>query len=204
MEKEKSQVVKKGYSKIALKYHKQRGKYPNKKLISMFIRYIQENSKILDLGCGAGVPIVKFLANNGYKVTGVDFADGMLNLARKNVPQAKFIKMDMTKLRFKPDSFDGAVSFYAIIHVPREKHSKIYKSLHRIIKSKGIMLVNASGSDNWEGYAEDYLGVKMFWSHYNPKKTSGIIKNSGFKILWNKVLKLGGEKQYFVLAENKK
>ncbi|MBI2655645.1 class I SAM-dependent methyltransferase [Candidatus Woesearchaeota archaeon] len=201
---EKSRIVKSGYSKIALKYHRQRGKYPNIKLISRFIRHIPKASRILDLGCGAGVPISKFLVGNGYQVTGVDFADGMLKLARKNVPGAKFMKMDITNLKFKPNSFDGAVSFYAIIHVPRKKHPKIYKRLHKILRPHAIMLLNASGTNTWEEYTDDYMGVPMFWSFYNPKKTLRIIRNEGFKILWGDVLKLGGEKQFWVLAENKK
>lgn len=192
------------YSRIALKYHKQRGKYPNIKLISKFTRRIPKASKILDLGCGAGVPVSKFLANKGYKIIGVDFADGMLKLARKNVPKAKFIKMDITDLKFKSNSFDGAVSFYAIIHVPREKHPKIYKRLHKILKPKAIMLLNASGSDTWEEFTDNCMGVPMFWSFYNPKKTLSIIRNERFKILWSDVLKLGGEKQFWALAENKK
>jgi len=199
-----SKIVRSGYSKIALKYHKQRERYPNSNLISKFTRLVPKDSRILDLGCGAGVPISKFLAGNGYKVTSVDFADGMLKLARKNVPKARFIKMDITNLKFKPDSFDGAVSFYAIIHIPRRKHSKIYKRLHKILRPQAIMLLNASGTDTWEEYTENYMGVPMFWSFYNPKKTLSIIRNEGFKILWSDVLKLGGEKQFWVLAENKK
>ena len=200
----KSEIVRNGYSKIALKYHLQRNIYPNKSLLSKLVRHVPKNSKILDLGCGAGVPIDKFLVNKGFDVTGIDFADGMLKLARKNVPKARFIKMDITSLKFNPNSFDGAVSFYAIIHIPRSKHSMIYKKLHKILKPHGIMLLNASGTDTWEEYSEDYMGVPMFWSFYNPKKTLQIIRNEGFKILWSNVLKLGGERQFWVLAENQK
>ena len=198
-----SETVRKGYNKIALKYHKQRGKYPNKILITKVLKRLPKGSSVIDLGCGAGVPISKFLSNKGYKVTGIDFSTGMIKLARKNVPKGKFVRMDMTKLKFKPNSFDGAVSFYAIIHVPREKHKKIYKSLHKILKPGGIILVNASGGDKWEA-TEEYMGVPMFWSHYGPKLTPKIITDAGFEILWNKVLKIGGERQFWVLARNKK
>src|SRR3989338_7221214 len=116
---QKSQIVKEGYTKIAEKYHNQRNIFPNKNLLLKFIKHLPKNSRVLDLGCGAGVPVSKFLVDNGHKVTGIDFADGMLRLARKNVLKARFLKMDITKLNFNSNSFDGAVSFYAIIHVPR-------------------------------------------------------------------------------------
>ncbi|MBI2233023.1 MAG: methyltransferase domain-containing protein [Candidatus Aenigmarchaeota archaeon] len=198
-----SKVVQEGYNKLAKKYNKERHRYVNDALLKRFAKHLKKGSKVLDLGCGAGIPIDRFLVKNGYKVTGIDFARNMLKAAKKNVPRAKYIQMDMTKMKFKPDSFDAAVSFYAIIHVPKEKHTKLYKDLHKILKSDGIIFVNASGHKKWEGYG-NFMGTRMFWSHYAPAKTLGIIRKSGFKILWRKVLKLGGEKQFWVLARNMK
>ncbi|MFH1471100.1 MAG: methyltransferase domain-containing protein [Candidatus Micrarchaeota archaeon] len=198
-------TVHKSYDKIAKKYHKQRYKYRSKRLLAKFSRLVPKGARIIDLGCGAGVPVAKFLAGRGCKVTGIDFSSAMLKLARKNVPKARFVKADMTKMKFKPGSFDGAVSFYAMIHVPRQKHAKVYKNLHQMLKSDGIMLVNASGPDKegLEGCARDYLGVPMFWSFYSPKRTLRIIKTAGFDVFWSSVLKLGGERQFWVLARNR-
>ncbi len=190
--------------KIAQKYHKQRDKYPSKTLLAKFLKRVKIGAEVLDIGCGAGVPAAKTLAKKGYKVTGIDFSDSMLRLARRHVPKARFLRMDMTRLKFKPNSFDGAVSFYSIIHVPREKHVKIYKSLHKILKPGDIALLNASGADNWEGYEKDYLGVPMFWSHYGPEKTAKTIESAGFEILWSGVEEYGRERQFWVLARNSK
>ncbi len=200
----KSEVVHAGYDKIAKIYHSQRTIYPNKALLDKISNRLKKGSKVLDLGCGAGVPVSKFLVNNGFQVTGIDFSKNMVSLARENVPAARFKKMDITQLRFEDNSFDAAVSFYALIHVPREKHAKIYRALLRILKPGGIILFNPCGTIAWEGYAEDYLGTRMFWSHYSPRKTLAIIKKAGFEIIWNRILKLGGEKQFWVLAQNKK
>ncbi len=201
---QKSELVRRGYSKIAKKYNKQRNIYKNRALVIKFSKRLQKGAEVLDLGCGAGVPVARYLSNKGFSVTGIDFAKGMLDLARANVPKASFRMMDMAKMKFSDNSFDGAVSFYAMIHIPREKHAGIYKKLHRILKPDGIILVNASGPDAWEGYEKNYLGVKMFWSFYDPKRTTKIIENAGFKILWNDVLKIGGERQFWVLASNRK
>lgn len=206
MIKPNAEIVRKGYDKIAKAYHKQRHIYKSKALLTKFSKQLPKGSKIIDLGCGAGVPVAKFLVGKGYEVTGIDFADGMVKLAKKNVPKARFLKMDVTKMKFRRGEFDAAVSFYAIIHIPREKHAGIYKKLHQILKPNGVMFINACGSDaeGWEGYQKDYLGVPMCWSFYSPKKTSKMIKDAGFEILRSKVLKLGGEKQFWVLARNQK
>ncbi len=198
-----SEIVKKGYDTIAKAYANQRHLYPNQELLQAFSKLLKKPAKVLDLGWGAGGPVCKFLVDSGYAVLGTDCSKEMLKLARKNVPKAKFKEMDMTKLDFKDDSFDGAVSFYALIHVPKEKHEKIYKALHKIVKSGGIILVT-SGTSNWEETIEDYLGTKMFWSFYGPKKTSKTIEDAGFEIIWGKILKLGGEQQFWIMAKNKK
>lgn len=66
------------------------------------------------------------------------------------------------------------------------------------------MILNASGTKTWEETSKDYLGVPMFWSFYNPKMTLKLINNAGFEVIWSKILKIGGEKQFWVLAKNKK
>ena len=199
---EKSEVVRMSYDKIASRYHAQRKRYKSSVLLDRFSRELAPNSKVVDLGCGTGMPVGKYLVNRGYKVTGIDFSRSMLRMARKNLPESRFVKMDISNLSLGKNSFDGAVSFYAIIHIPRENHVKIYHKLHHVLKPGGIMLVNASGADEWEGYAEDYLGTRMFWSFYRPSKTAKIIRESGFEILWKKVLKIGDERQFWVLARN--
>lgn len=45
----------------------------------------------MDLGCGTGA-LIPTLVNKGYKVTGVDASDNMLEIARKNNPDVEFIK----------------------------------------------------------------------------------------------------------------
>ena len=201
---DESKIVSDGYTRIAEKYQKQRSLYDSKNLLLKFIRNVPKGSSVVDLGCGAGIPVTKFLADEGFKMTGIDFSGGMLKLARNNVPNSRFIKMNIADMKLKQDSFDGAVSFYAIIHVPRKNHTKIYECLHKIIKHNGFILVNAGGTKEWEGYSNDYFGGPMFWSSYSPKKTLAIIKHSGFKIEWSSVLEIGKEKQFWVLARNKK
>ena len=198
---DKEKIVMNGYNKIAKKYNATRFIFDNSRELEEFASLLPKNAKVLDVGCGDGVPNTKFLVKSGFDVTGVDFSENQLKLARKNVPKATFILKDMTKLDFKNDSFDGLTACYSIIHVPKEKHSSLFQSFHRILKPQGIMLISL-GHHEWEG-TEEFYGAKMFWSHHSPEVSLQIIKDAGFNIIFSKYIVGYGEKHFWILAKNK-
>src|SRR4051812_19019554 len=87
--------------------------------LEKFSQLLPAGGSVVDLGCGAGIPVTLWLADKGYTVTGVDISSRQLELARERIPGATFLKADMAEVDFPPESLDGVVSFYAIIHVPR-------------------------------------------------------------------------------------
>ena len=80
---------------------------------------------MLDIGCGAGVPVTQALSGR-FAVTGVDISSEMVRQARANVPGATFIHGDITSVDFPDSSFDAVVAFYSIFHLPREEHPEPY------------------------------------------------------------------------------
>jgi ubiquinone/menaquinone biosynthesis C-methylase UbiE len=199
---EKEEIVRKGYDRLAEKYQAIRHAFNSERELGEFAGLLPKKAKVLDVGCGDGVPVAKFLVKRGFDVTGIDFSKNMLKLARKNVPKAKFVLKDMTKLDFKTGSFDGLTAFYSIIHVPRKKHFLMFQSFHRTLKPKGIMLI-CLGPDEWEA-TDKYHGTEMFWSQHAPEKALKLVKKAGFEKISDNILVRGGEKHYWILAKNKK
>ncbi len=199
---EKGNLVKKGYDKIAEEYQADRHIFDHTKELVKFASLLPKDARVIDVGCGAGVPVAKFLVESGFEVVGIDFSQKMLGLARKNVPQATFIRKDMTRLDFADNSFDGLTAFYSIIHVPREKHSQLFRDFARILKPNGIMLA-MMGSDEWEA-TEVYHGIRMFWSQYAPQESLQLVKDAGFEVIFDGILERGNERHYLIMARNKK
>jgi len=191
-------VVRAGYDKLSGLYTTEREKFDNWVEVKAFIAQLPEGARILDAGSGTGMPVADFLIKSGFKVVGIDISSGMVETARKNVPEASFRQMDMTRLDLPPESFDGVISTYAIIHIPRELHAGIFQSFHSILKPGGVMLVSVA-SWAWEEFA-DYMGVDMFWSHYDPDKSQSLITAAGFEIEFGRDVEAGGEKHHWVLA----
>ncbi|MBI5000080.1 MAG: class I SAM-dependent methyltransferase [Euryarchaeota archaeon] len=200
-------IVQDGYDKIGKRYQ-DLGKNRAISELDELTKLLPSHAKILDAGCGTGIPDTKYLHDSGYNVVGVDFSDEMLRVAKENLPHVTFIKQNITELDFPDNSFDGLISFSVIIHIPREKHKPLFQQFHRLLKPDGILLVSMAWSE-WEEIGE-FCGEKMFWSHYKPETSLQTIKDSGFSIIkdwlvttpdyYNEDSK--SEKHYYILARN--
>ncbi len=104
--------------------------------LEKLIALLPRNSRILDLGCGPGVPVGRELATRGYEVVGVDGSACQISLARLNVPKAHFIHADMTSVDIAPASFDAAAAFYSITHVPRDEHAALLRRISRLAETQ--------------------------------------------------------------------
>jgi SAM-dependent methyltransferase len=159
----------------------------------MFAKKLEERlsdgAKILDAGCGPGIPIAKYLSEN-FDVLGIDISAKQIELASKLVPNAKFRKMDMLDLgnEFDPGFFDGIICMYSIFHINRKKHLEILKEFYRVLKSPGYLMICMGLEDNPE-QKNEWHGGKMFWSHYGREKNLELLKKAGYEIIseeaWN-------------------
>jgi SAM-dependent methyltransferase len=70
----------------------------------------------LDVGCGTGLLATR-LTEAGYKMTGVDPSDGMLDVLRKRAPAIEAVRGSGTSLPFEEDSFDLVLSVAVMHHI---------------------------------------------------------------------------------------
>ncbi len=188
------ELVERGYDRVAERYLATKDAEDPLVLSALeeMVRGLPDNAAVLDLGCGAGVPASRWLAERGFVVTGVDLSGKQLDLARRLVPTATFLKADMTQLETPrrgvstvgPDTFDAVVAFHSIIHVPREEHLSLIKNIHRWLRPGGLFLATLTvtgyeGEDgDWEGW-----GAAMRWSHYDAATNRKMLREAGFGIL---------------------
>ena len=73
---------------------------------SVLLRQLAPGARVLELGCGVGLPTTQKLAGR-FAVTGVDISPKQVALARQNVPGADFVCADMAVLDLPTASYDG-------------------------------------------------------------------------------------------------
>jgi len=145
------------------------------------LELLPPRARVLDLGCGAGLPVAKELSAHGVAVVGVDRSGRQIELARRAVPKAEFIQGDMTELDFPPASFDAVTAFYSITHVPREEHGVLLRQIAIWLKPGGIFLASL-GSAHVPCCVELWLGTQMFFSHHDAATNVQLIEAAGLKI----------------------
>ncbi len=183
-------IVRAGYNAIAAEYTTaRRENIPHPSHFSFlqdFADRLSPNAAILDAGCGAGIPVAHWLSER-FMVTGVDFSQEQIDLARQLVPKATFLCQDMTALNVPDASFDAVCSFYAMIHIPREEHEPLLHCFHRMLRPCGLLLL-CMGATEWPGEVEDFFGTPMYWSHFDAATNLRMVEKAGFNMLRHEIV----------------
>ena len=160
------EIVRAGYEQVADAYLATRTEDgADAAQLREFAAHLPERARVLDAGCGSGVPAARYLHDTcGFEVTGVDFAAAQLDLARGLVPGARFVQADMTTLappEFPDEAFDGICSLYAVIHIPREEHPALLANFRRMLRPGGLLLLTM-GFNECDDDIDDFLGAPMY------------------------------------------
>lgn len=173
--------VRAGYDRVAGRYAARRDQASSVPYLAALDRHLAPDSLVLDLGCGAGLPVDRWLVDRGHRVIGLDVSEAMLALARRNVPEAIYLHRDMATLEAGEFPVDAVVSFFAMIHIDRRGHGAFLGRVRACLPDGGMLLVTTGRSD-WEG-EEDFLGVPMSWSHFDAAANRELIQAAGFAVL---------------------
>jgi SAM-dependent methyltransferase len=156
-------------------------------------------ARVVDLGCGAGIPATRQLAGHGLRVLGVDFSAVQLRRARQLVPAARFVQADMTAFRLQPASVDAVVSFYALIHVPLADQQALFPRVREWIRPGGYFMAIV-GAGAWTGI-EPYLGASMFWDHADTGTHLRWLSAAQLTPIWHRYVPEGDSGHSLILAQ---
>lgn len=159
---------------------------PRGRMLEAFSAALAPGARVLDLGCGAGLPSTKALAAR-FAVTGVDISAAQIEAARRHVPEASFVHADLTQIDYSNGSFEGITAFYVIPHIPREDHADLFGRIARWLVPGG-MLVAVLGSADSPDWIGEWLGRPMFFSTYDADVNRQLLAGAGFEFLIDEVV----------------
>ncbi|MGR3515122.1 MAG: class I SAM-dependent DNA methyltransferase [Paracoccaceae bacterium] len=101
---------------------------------------LPRGGRVLDLGCGTGEPISAWLINEGFALTGVDFSQNMLAIARGRWPDGDWREGDMRALSLD-ERFDGIIAWHSFFHLTPSEQRAALPKIAEHLRPGGRLLV---------------------------------------------------------------
>ncbi len=170
-----------------------------------FISLLSRNATVLDIGCGTGVKS-KYLSNKGFKVTGMDFSEKMIEIAKKEVPNVDFVVGDIYELDSYKNKFDAVFAQAVLLHIPKQKVLEILEKFKNKLNPNGILYLAVKeikdGVES-EVFKENNYGYEYerFFSYFTLFEIKEYIEKLGLKLVWKNVTNSGKTNWIQVIAE---
>jgi cyclopropane fatty-acyl-phospholipid synthase-like methyltransferase len=178
------EIIARGYDRAADDYEALEAAdapWPRLRRVQAFAAGLPEGSRILDIGCGNGVPATRELALR-HEVTGVDISEAQIARAASNVPAATFICGDARAVDLPVATFDAIVALYLVDNIPSDEYPAFFRRLRDLLGPKGRLLLSAEpGDDPWQPYT--WLGVPMFINTIPTEELVGLIEDAGLSVV---------------------
>lgn len=153
--------------------------------IEKFIKLLPTNPKIIDIGCASGRD-AKIFSSLGANVVGIDFSSNLIDIAKKNAPEASFQVMDIETMNFPNGSFDGAWAGMSLLHIPKKSILKVLSNIHQLLKPKGIFYLTVKKGKG-EILEKDFRYVEgnfeKFWAFYEEDEFKNLLIKAKFKLV---------------------
>jgi ubiquinone/menaquinone biosynthesis C-methylase UbiE len=153
-----------------------------------------DSYSVLELGCGAGVPVTeKLLSDRRFRIIANDLSSAQLAIGKERLGTERitWVEGDMVVLEFPEGSFDAVLGFYSLIHLPREEQDVMLNKIVRWLKPGGYMLVNFPAEEISGLVMEEWLHKKgwMYWSGWGAGATLEKVKGVGLDVVVGEVSK---------------
>ncbi|MDF1778389.1 MAG: class I SAM-dependent methyltransferase [Rhizobiaceae bacterium] len=141
------------YERNAQRFDAERPKGLHERLwLDRFLDGLPPGGKILDLGCGAGMPIAAYFMGKGFAVTGLDASAAMIQLAKSVMPDGDWREGDMRGLDLN-ETFDGIIGWNSFFHLTRPEQRDVLPRLARHLETNGRLMLTV-GPENGEAVGQ--------------------------------------------------
>lgn len=180
-----------GYDVIADRFVEWRDRIvgdPRQAWVDDLMSRLPYGARVLELGCGAGVPDTRTLAER-FEVTGVDISAEQISRAGVNAQTARLVHADFTSLELEPASFEAVTAFYAFNHVPRELIPGVFARINSWLTPGGLFL-SVLGTGDDPGWTGEWMGAQMFFSSFPPEENRRLFGAAGFELVRDELVTL--------------
>ena len=106
-----------------------------------------EGGELLDVPCGFGRHSIP-LARAGYRVTGVDRSQVLIDEAKRRGSEPEFVQADYRELPLPDDSFDAALNLFSSLgYLGDEEDTRALREIRRVLRPGARLVVETNHRD---------------------------------------------------------
>ena len=151
--------------------------------LAAFAGMLPPRARVLDLGCGDGVPISQFLVREGFDVTALDSSVEMIARYRANFPDIPIRCERVQEALFSAESFEAVVAWGVLFHLSEAEQNAVIWKVSEWLKPGGHFLFT---SGDLEGVNEGEMnGVTFQYVSLGVSRYRDLIERAGMQLEFN-------------------
>jgi len=148
--------------------------------LDRFLTLLPPGGTILDIGCGMGEPIGRYLIEQGYAVTGLDSSPGLIALCRGRFPGNDWVVADMRTLALGR-RFHGILAWDSFFHLLVDDQRAMFPIFRRHAAPDAALMFT-SGPRHGEAIGS-YHGEPLYHASLAPDEYRARLGESGFDVV---------------------
>jgi SAM-dependent methyltransferase len=156
------------------------GRFYERGWLDRFCALVSPGGPVLDMGCGAGEPIARYVSEHGHAVTGVDSSPAMIARFRARLPGEQALVADMRALSLGP-LFQGILAWDSFFHLCHEDQRRMFP-VFRMHAAPGAALMFTSGPAYGEAMGR-LEGEPLYHASLDAAEYRTLLDDAGFGIV---------------------
>ncbi|MBK3659804.1 class I SAM-dependent methyltransferase [Bradyrhizobium diazoefficiens] len=151
-----------------------------RKWLDRLIAQLPAQPKVLDIGCGPGEPIARYLLETGCTVTGIDAAPEMIDIAKDTFPGATWLVSDMRSLNLNA-RFDGLLAWDSLFHLSPDDQRHMFPIFRRHADADAALMFT-SGPSFGEAIGS-FEGEPLYHATLHAAEYRQLLDSNGFDVV---------------------
>jgi cyclopropane fatty-acyl-phospholipid synthase-like methyltransferase len=147
--------------------------------LDLFLQLVPAGGTVLDVGCGMGEPIARYLIERGVRVIGIDSSPSMIALCSARFPEGEWLVGDMRQLNLGRQ-FDGIVAWDSFFHLGADEQRAMFPRFAAHAKT-GAPLMFTSGTSAGEAIGT-FGGEPLYHASLDSAEYEQLLTGNGFHV----------------------
>jgi cyclopropane fatty-acyl-phospholipid synthase-like methyltransferase len=148
--------------------------------LERFLALLPVNPHVLDIGCGSGEPIGRYLIDSGCRVTGVDSSPELIGICKEHFPSQEWQLADMRTLRVG-NTFNGVLAWDSFFHLCPDQQRRMFPIFREHVAARGALMFTSGTS---YGVAMgNYGGEPLYHASLDPDEYRELLDRHGFDVM---------------------